>query len=152
VGQTTGAGKALASAGALINTFLGITEVWKTPTTLLEPFATISRIASTATVAASGFAAVRNINSVQIPFTNISSSYFGGSSGGGGGGVTRAAYGGGGQAFTPDFNIVGQSGINQLSEVIAERERQPVRAYVVSEEVRTQGELDRRIERTASIG
>jgi len=152
VGQQTGAGKALASAGALINTWLGISNVWaeKSETGLVGA-GLIQRIAATAVVAANGFAAIRNINKVQVPNGTISSSYFGGSSSGGGGGG-RAAYGGGGQAFTPDFSIVGQSGINQLSEVIAERERQPVRAYVVSEEVRTQGELDRRIERTASIG
>lgn len=67
VGQETAAGKALSSAQALINTFLGITQVWANKTVIPEPFGTAQKIAATATTAASGFLAVRNINRVQVP-------------------------------------------------------------------------------------
>lgn len=146
VGQQTAAGKALASAGALINTFLGITEVWRAQTILPEPYGTIAKIASTITVAASGFAAVKNINKVKIPSVSISNPVF---SGGGGGGYSAPAPP---SIQQPDFNVVGNSGVNQLADVIAEQEKKPVKAYVVSEEVESVGELDRRIERSATIG
>ncbi len=66
-GQQTAAGKILSSAQALINTFLGITQVWANKTVLPEPLGTIQKVAATATAAASGFLAVRNINRVQVP-------------------------------------------------------------------------------------
>jgi len=67
VGRQTVAGKALGTATALINTFLGITEIWRNKTVLPEPFGTISKVAATVTAAASGFAAVRGIMRTQVP-------------------------------------------------------------------------------------
>jgi hypothetical protein len=67
VGQQTAAGKALSSAQALINTFLGITQIWANKTVIPEPFGTIQKVAATTTAAASGFLAVRNINKVNVP-------------------------------------------------------------------------------------
>lgn len=67
VGRETAAGKALAIAQATINTFLGITEVWKSKAVLPEPFNTATKIAATITTAAGGFAAVRNIAKTKIP-------------------------------------------------------------------------------------
>jgi hypothetical protein len=67
VGQETAAGKALSSAQALINTFLGITQIWANKTVIPEPFGTAAKVAATATAAASGFLAVRNINKVNVP-------------------------------------------------------------------------------------
>jgi hypothetical protein len=67
IGQQTAAGKLLSSAQALINTFLGITQVWANKTVIPEPFGTIQKVAATTTAAASGFLAVRNINKVQVP-------------------------------------------------------------------------------------
>lgn len=67
VGKQTVAGKALGTATALINTFLGITEIWRNKTVLPEPFGTISKVAATVTAAASGFAAVRGIMRTQVP-------------------------------------------------------------------------------------
>lgn len=60
----------------------------------------------------------------------------GGSSGGGGG-----AGGGGGSIPTqaPSFNVVGNSGVNQLAQL----QQQPVQAYVVSGQVTTAQALDR---------
>lgn len=67
IGKQTVAGKALGTATALINTFLGITEIWRNKTVLPEPFGTISKVAATVTAAASGFAAVRGIMRTQVP-------------------------------------------------------------------------------------
>lgn len=52
----------------------------------------------------------------------------------------------------PAFNIVGQSATDQLADVIAGQTGQPVRAFVVSNDVSTAQELDRNIIQGASIG
>tara|TARA_R100001463_G_scaffold135592_1_gene199129 strand:- start:3 stop:1568 length:1566 start_codon:yes stop_codon:yes gene_type:complete len=52
----------------------------------------------------------------------------------------------------PAFNIVGQSTTDQLADVIAGQTGQPVRAFVVSNDVSTAQELDRNIIQGASIG
>lgn len=64
---------------------------------------------------------------------------------GGGGGATPAA------PAAPSFNVVGASAQNQLAEAIAGTESQPVKAYVVSSDVTTAQELDRKIVEGASI-
>lgn len=143
VGQQTAAGKALAIAGALVNTSLGITEIIKTPSTLPEPWATISRIANIATVTATGLAAVRDITAVQVPGVSLNR-----------GGIPAGNISPGQtpQVQTPDFNIVGNTGINQLADVIREQEDRPVRAYVTTGDIRTGEELDRTIRASATIG
>ncbi len=65
------------------------------------------------------------------------SSMGGGSAGGGG------STGGGAAAPPAQFNVVGQSSTNQLAGTIANRQQQPLRAYVVGNDVSTQQELDR---------
>ena len=52
----------------------------------------------------------------------------------GGGGTS-----GGGQSFTPSFNVVGNSGINQLATL----QQQPVKAYITAGEVSTALSLER---------
>jgi hypothetical protein len=54
-------------------------------------------------------------------------------------------------AAPPDFNIVGASSENQLARAIAGSQSEPVRAYVVSSDVTTAQELDRKIVEGASI-
>ena len=71
----------------------------------------------------------------------------GGSAGGGGGG------GGGGGATAPtmsapQFNVVGQSGVNQLASL----NQQPIQAYVVSGQVTSQQALDRNRLANATLG
>jgi hypothetical protein len=58
----------------------------------------------------------------------------------------------GAQAQAPSFNIVGQSGINQLSEAIGTKESKPIKAYVTSNDVTTAQGLDRNIVQGATIG
>jgi hypothetical protein len=51
----------------------------------------------------------------------------------------------------PAFNIVGDSGTNQLAEAIGGQAQQPIKAFVVSNDVTTSQELDRNIVEGASI-
>jgi hypothetical protein len=55
------AGKALAISQAAINTYLGVTEILRTPSVLPEPAATVGRVASIAGVLATGLGAVARI-------------------------------------------------------------------------------------------
>ena len=64
--------------------------------------------------------------------------------GGGGGGAAAAP-------AAPSFNVVGASAQNQLAAAIAGQQSEPVRAYVVSSDVSTAQELDRKIVEGASI-
>ena len=66
------------------------------------------------------------------------------STGSGGGGAS------GGAAASPSFNVVGNSGVNQIAQTLGAQ--QPVQAYVVANNVTTQQALDRNIVRNASIG
>lgn len=64
--------------------------------------------------------------------------------GGGGGSVSAPSTaggggGGGGTMQAPNFNVVGNNGINQLAQL----QQQPVKAYVVGAEVTSQQALDR---------
>jgi hypothetical protein len=52
----------------------------------------------------------------------------------------------------PQFNIVGQSGTNQLAQSIGGQFNQPVRAYVVGGDVTTSQQLQRQRVRTATFG
>lgn len=51
----------------------------------------------------------------------------------------------------PAFNVVGATAQNQLAEAIAGAEQKPLRAYVVSSDVTTAQEMDRKIVEGASI-
>jgi hypothetical protein len=119
VGRQTAAGKALAVGQALINTFLGVTEVLRNKTTIPEPFGTIQKVSSIATILASGFSAVRQIKATQIP-----------GGGGGGGSIPSISSA---SPITPQLaqplttNISAQS-INALGN-------QAIKAYVVETDV-----------------
>lgn len=76
------------------------------------------------------------IATATILAQTIASFKSGGSSGGGGGGAA---------AYNPpaQFNMVGNSGQNQLAKTIGESQNRPVNAYVVSSDVSTALELER---------
>lgn len=135
LGENSAIGKAAAIAQATINTYQGVTEVLANKTTLPEPFGTINKVASIATILATGFQAVKDINSTQLPQ--------GAPSVGGGG-----ARGG---ASAPAFNVVGTSGVNQLADSLSQ-DTEPIQAFVVGSNVTSQQALDRNITETASLG
>jgi len=75
------------------------------------------------------------------------------SGGGSGGGSTSPSGGGGGAGATPpSFNVVGNTGVNQLAGVIGNKEAAPVQAYVVANNVTTAQSLDRNIIASATLG
>jgi hypothetical protein len=67
-----------------------------------------------------------------------------------GGGSVGGDSGGGSSAPAPSFNVVGNSGVNQIAQTLGSQ--QPVQAYVVANNVTTQQSLDRNIVSNASLG
>lgn len=69
LGEHTAAGKAAGIAAATINTYQGITEVWKAPSVLPEPFNTITKGVATGVTLASGLSSVRKIASTPTKYS-----------------------------------------------------------------------------------
>jgi len=140
VGENTKAGKAAAAAAALINTYQGITAELATKTA--TPFGFALKLANIAATAAIGFKSVKDILKTDPKSTT--------------GGSTTAPTSSGGrptsEPLPPAFNIVGASDTNQLASAIGGQAQQPVKAFVVSNDVSTAQELDRNIVEGASIG
>jgi hypothetical protein len=59
--------------------------------------------------------------------------------------------GGGGGSSIPSFNTVGSSSTNQLSEAIAGQNGQPMRAYVVANDVNSAQSLERNRKNNATF-
>lgn len=130
--------KALSAANTVISTIEGAqnayTTAQKSPLTAVFPaYPAIQAGLATAF----GIAKLKQIQSQQF-------------NGGSTPSTTSPGGSGGGRPVTPQFNVVGTSGINQLAQSI-QAERQPLRAYVVGGDVSTQQELDRKRVKTASI-
>ena len=83
-----------------------------------------------------------------VNVAKIASQKFEGGGGGGGNNAPAPAGGGGGAAvMSPNFNVVGSSGVNQLAQI----QQQPTRAYVVSGDVATGLSLERNRLQNASF-
>jgi len=82
-----------------------------------------------------------------LQIANIAKQQFQG--GGDGADVAVSADPGGGEAATPQFNVVGDSGINQIAQL--QLQQQPVQAFVVSGEVTTSQALDRNRVQNATL-
>jgi hypothetical protein len=67
--------------------------------------------------------------------------------GGGGGGSSSGGGGGDGGVVAPNLNVVGDTGINQLATL----QQQPVKAYVVSNDVTSAQQFDMKVQQTAQI-
>ena len=135
VGQSSGFGKAIAITQAIIDTYAGANKA-------LAQGGIFGGIAA-AGIIAGGLANVRNIVSTQTPAAPAALT-------GGGGGGTSAAVSV--APSPPAFNIVGLSETNQLAGAIGEQTQQPVKAFVVANDVTTAQSLDRNIVEGASIG
>ena len=133
ISQETAAGKGLAIASSLINTYASISGSLKAFSEVPVPGYAIAQAIATGIA---GFAAVKKIASVKVP--------------GGGGGSSQT----GSMPTTPTppaFNVVGASGETQLADAIGSQTQKPTRAFVVSNDVTTAQELDRNIIEGASI-
>jgi hypothetical protein len=134
VGENTVLGKAIALAQVTIDTYTGATKA-------LAQGGIFGYIGA-AGIIASGIANARQITATQVP-TEASGATGGGST------ITNTLS----QPAQPaQFNIVGQSGINQLAQTIGSQFNQPVRAYVVGQDVTTAQQLERQRVKTATFG
>jgi hypothetical protein len=88
---------------------------------------------------AGGFAALQ--------IAGIAKTEFDGGESASGGFNSSTPSGGGGGAITPNFNVVGNSGMNQLAQI----QQQPIQAYVVSGEVTSAQALDRNRIKNATL-
>ena len=142
LGESTDAGKAAAIAATTIDTIQSGVSAFKGMTAAVPgPVGIGLGVVAAAGALASGYASVKKIIAVKTP------------KGGGGGGSAPSggsATGGGGAA--PQFNVVGNSGVNQLADVMNTQQQTPVKAYVVPSDVTTGQSLDRNIIRNASLG
>jgi hypothetical protein len=142
-GEGSKVGKAAAIAQATISSIEGtqnaFTTAAKSPITTFFP---AYPYIQAGVAAAAGLANIKAIKSTKVGTTTAP--------------TTPTATGGGTSAAAPSippaFNIVGASDTNQLAEAIGGQAQQPVKAFVVSNDVSTAQELDRNIVEGASIG
>jgi len=136
IGKQTAAGKALAIAQAVINTWVGVSEVLRAKSVLPEPLATISKIANVAAIVATGLNAVKNIGKAQVP----------GASGGGGtaGGSLQTAAPLQPRSPLATNTLLNQQQLNQLGNAT-------VRAFVVESDMASGAERARRLNRAARL-
>lgn len=135
LGRETEAGKHIAAAGALINTYAAIAGQLKAFAGVPIPGYAIAQAVATGLF---GFAQVAEIYRVNTRGRNS------GTAAGGGTQVT--------EQITPSFNVIGQTGTSQLRETVEGALDRPLRAYVVQKDVRSGEELDRNTRRGATIG
>jgi len=128
------ANKAFNLASALTNTYLAVTAALANKKELFPG----QRFVEAGLAGAAGAVQVAKIAKTQ--FEGGSSS--GAGSVGGGGGATAPTM------SAPQFNVVGQSGVNQLASL----NQQPIQAYVVSGQVTSQQSLDRNRLANATLG
>jgi len=136
-GEESAVGKAAAIANATIQTYESATASYKSLAGIPIVGPALGAAAAGAAIA-SGIANVKQITATKTP---------------GGKSVGAPSISGAGTQATqpPAFNIVGASGTNQLAEAIGSQEQQPVKAYVVSNDVTTAQSMDRNIVDGASI-
>ena len=107
LGENTELGKAFGIASALVNTWMGVTQVWRAESILPEPYATISKVGSTATVLASGLNAVKQIKKVDTSGKSNSSATTG----------TSASSGTTTNTYKSDYAGGSMNGLNGVSQI-----------------------------------
>lgn len=135
-GESSKAGKAFAVAQALINTYQGITA--ELATKAITPYEIGLKVVNVAYIAKTGFDSVKKI--LATP-TNAS--------GGGGSASGLSGVGGSAPQMTPQFNVVGNTGVNALANSI---NQQPIQAYVVAQNVTSAQSMNRNIVQSATLG
>lgn len=137
LGKQTAAGKAAAVAATVINTYASAQKAFynaqENPISIIGP--AYPYIQAGFAVAA-GLKNVESILAVPTP------------GGGGGGSAPKGA----GTSAAPSFNVVGNSGTNQIAQVMNKQGMPPVQAYVVASNVTTAQSLNRNIVSNATLG
>ena len=130
--------KAANIASATIDTYTAATAAFKSAAGVPVIGPVLAPIAAAGAVAA-GLMNIKKIAASKFEGGETPSASGGG---GGGGGATVPTM------SAPQFNVVGQSGVNQLASL----NQQPVQAYVVSGQVTSQQALDRNRLANATLG
>lgn len=131
-GEQTAAGKAAAIAQATIDTYLSAQKAYQSTVGIPIVGPVLAPINAGLAIAA-GIKNIKAITAVKTP------------GGGGGGGNVSNNFTSGAQA--PSFNVVGNSGMNQLAQI----QQTPIQAYVVSGEVTSAQALDRNRVKNATL-
>ena len=129
--------KAVATANVIVDAAQAAVGIFKNSTSLPEPFGSINRGIQLAALAATTVASIRNINAAEPT---------------GGGSPPATITSPSAPSQPPQFNVVGQGGVNQLAQSIGGQFNQPIRAYVVGGDVTTSQQLQRQRVRTATFG
>jgi hypothetical protein len=132
-GRESAAGKAAAIAQATIDTYLSAQKAY-TATVGVPIVGPVLAPINAGLAIAAGIKNIKAIAAVKTP-----------DGGGGGGGNLSNSFTSGAQA--PSFNVVGNSGMNQLAQI----QQTPVQAYVVSGEVTSAQALDRNRVKNATL-
>lgn len=143
VGKQTKAGKIMATASALINTYLGISEVLKAKNPYPEPFGTAIKIANASVIGINGFKQVREIAKVQIPNQS-----------GGGGNTGSQPSLAGASGSMPNVQSIGSqlSSATKIQLNQFENFKNPtIRAYVVESDVTGTQQRAKRLKQTSTI-
>ena len=136
-GKETAAGKSLAIASTLIQTYQSAQSSYASLAGIPVVGPALGVAAAGAAVFA-GFKQIQNIKKTKVPGGG------GGGSAGGGGSVGAAP-------TPPSFNVVGSSETSVLSDSVASQTKEPVQAYVVSNDVTSAQSLERGIVDGATI-
>jgi len=151
--KLAGVSKALAIADIIRSSYKSISAtisstgeanakaVAASPLTGGQPFVAINTIQAALSIGANVASAARSIKAITSDSSSAPSG--GGQTSGGGGGSAPPP---------PQFNIVGQSSTNQLSQTIAGQQNRPIQTYVVGNQVSTQQSLDRNAVATSTFG
>lgn len=130
-GEGSAVGKAVAVAMAIMNTKEAITAALGA-----KPYGPWN-IAQAVATGVFGMQQVREIMSTKLPAAA------GGSGGGAGASMSVSA---------PDFNVVGAGSASQVAQAVTSAQDRPFRAYVVSGDVTSAQELDRKTLTESAIG
>jgi hypothetical protein len=141
--------KAISIGQALINTYEMATRAYNAVLAGPEKFLGISSLLlakiAAGTATAFGLAQVNAIRQQQfVPGSLAGTTNVSGLEGGSGGGAPAQQ--------EPVFNIVGTGTQMQLAETVAQRTGEPIKAFVVSNDITTAQELDRNIITGSAIG
>ena len=136
-----GSAKSISAATSALAAVPAVIGVVPNPMYAVQAASTIKGIALTKITAATSIASILAASIGQAKSIT-----------GGGGSAPNMGGGGGATPAAPSFNVVGASSTNQLAQTIGNQQQQPIKAYVVANDVTTQQSLDRNIVSSASIG
>ena len=126
IGKETLVGKLAAIASAGVSTFLSAQLAYQSQLTIPSPDAPLRAALAAGVAVAQGLANIKRIIAVKIPGV-----------GGGGGGFSATGGGDfGGGVPQLDFNVVGDTGINQLGNIIGEEFGKERRSYILWQDIK----------------